>query len=500
MKYCELYAITILLGLIMLSCNQIEKKEEFKTPIKKGDIVLIFNDIPLNWKYIRKNGIYSHSGKYEVKYSIDGITPIYYFPKYSKGNDTIIIQNIDEPIEIEHKYKGHDVFSFIAKPLDTLFFSYQEKKPIVQNLNKSSTEVGINYESIIREKVYTDYFSSYTKFSMPCTFFLENFNYSNLKETDSIFKSEHLIKAKEELKREKLILDSLIDEKKISTEYSKFYDLRNKYRKKILEIKKKPYSNFKDFQQNDSLLRFSFYREYINAIVDNGMLKNVKQKKSSNSLIRDPEAMYDSINKNSYMNTGTRRYLSFLWLEKIVNNSSNQKISDYFKLFKSRYGNDTNLIDYLNEKYNLNVTFSGDLLLEDEHGYKTSFDEVLKDNKGKLLYVDFWASWCAPCREAMPYSHKLKEELKNKDVVFVYLALNDNLEKWKKAMLKEGLSGYKNNYFITNSKTSSMIDSLRIETLPKYMIHDKNGKLVHKNAPGPSTEEIRTILDKYLKE
>ena len=139
-------------------------------------------------------------------------------------------------------------------------------------------------------------------------------------------------------------------------------------------------------------------------------------------------------------------------------------------------------------------------MLEDEHGYKTSFDEVLKDNKGKLLYVDFWASWCAPCREAMPYSHKLKEELKNKDVVFVYLALNDNLEKWKKAMLKEGLSGYKNNYFITNSKTSSMIDSLRIETLPKYMIHDKNGKLVHKNAPGPSTEEIRTILDKYLKE
>ena len=289
----------VLLCLVILSCNQIEKRVELKSYKTKGDIVLVFNDIPENWRYIKKNGSYVHKGKHEVSYTLEGITHEYFFPDYSKISDTIIIKNVDFPIEISHKYNGLGSYSYITKPLDTLIFFYEKNKPIVQTLNIKDNEVGINYETIIRDKVYADDFSSFTKFSMPSMFFIENFDFSNLKQTDSIFKSKHFTKAKEELKKEKLILDSLINNQKISEEYSKFYDLRNKYRQKILEIKKNANSSFKDFHQNDSLLKFSFYREYINAILNNGILKNIKQKKSSNSFVHDPEAMYDSIYKKS---------------------------------------------------------------------------------------------------------------------------------------------------------------------------------------------------------
>lgn len=499
MKSHKVY-IVIILCLVMLACNQIERKKESKNSIVRGNVVLIFKDIPINWKYTRNNGGYSHRGRHEVKYSIDGIIPTYYYPKYLKGNDTVIIQNVSKPIEIEHKYKGLDVFSFIAIPLDTLLFSYQENKPIVQNLNRTNARVGINYESIIREKVYTSYFSSFIKFRLPSIFFMENIDYSNFRSIDSIFKSKHFIKAKEELKREKSILDSLIGKHKISAEYSKFYNLRNKYRQKILEIEKKPYSNFKDFQQNDSLLKFSFYREYVNAILDNGILKTVKQKRTSNSLVYDSKTVYDSINKNPYISKETKKYLSFLWLERIISSSSNKKINNYFKLFKSSYGNDINLIDYLNKKYNLNVTFSNDLLLEDKHGHKTSFDKILKKNKGKFLYVNFWASWCSPCRIAMKYAKSLREEYKNENIVFLYLALNDKKEEWEKVSEIEDLSNNANNFLITNSRTSSLIDDLNIKRIPRYMIYNKQGELVHKNAPGPKGREIRVLLNEQLKE
>ena len=138
--------------------------------------------------------------------------------------------------------------------------------------------------------------------------------------------------------------------------------------------------------------------------------------------------------------------------------------------------------------------------LVDVNDQKKSFKEILETNKGKVIYVDYWASWCAPCRAAMPASHELRQKYKNKDIVFVYLALNDTEKLWKDAMEKDGLLGYNDSYLITNPKNSKMLNDLHIQAIPRYMIYDKSGKLVHKNASGPGSEKTIVLLNQYLAE
>lgn len=67
-------------------------------------------------------------------------------------------------------------------------------------------------------------------------------------------------------------------------------------------------------------------------------------------------------------------------------------------------------------------------------GDSITLGQLLHGWKGKVVYVDFWASWCAPCVVEMPASHALAAELKDKGVEFVYISLDTDRDKWLKGM------------------------------------------------------------------
>lgn len=131
---------------------------------------------------------------------------------------------------------------------------------------------------------------------------------------------------------------------------------------------------------------------------------------------------------------------------------------------------------------------------------RISLNDIVEKCKGKIIYIDLWASWCAPCRAAMDGSKNLHEKYKGRDICFVYASIDDKVLAWKKAVKEEGLEKIDDNFLVINQKESFFVKKFKVNTIPRYIIFDKSGKLVDDNAPSPDSEEINILLDKLLKE
>jgi thiol-disulfide isomerase/thioredoxin len=191
------------------------------------------------------------------------------------------------------------------------------------------------------------------------------------------------------------------------------------------------------------------------------------------------------------------RYFKFRAISSmVIKKYRKETISKFLDKYKEEYGDFSPLENILTEM-EYGILTSADLAVIDYQSNVSKWEETKKQWKGKIIYVDFWASWCSPCLRAMPYSKELKKKLESKDVVFVYLALNDKEDLWRQSAKKNQI--IENNFFIRNSKSSKFISNYNVNAIPRYMIFDKNGMLIHEDAPGPETKEAFEILAELLK-
>lgn len=109
------------------------------------------------------------------------------------------------------------------------------------------------------------------------------------------------------------------------------------------------------------------------------------------------------------------------------------------------------------------------------------------DFKGKYVLIDFWASWCGPCRAENPNVLKAYERYKDKNFTVIGISLDDNAERWKKAIEEDGmpwtqlsdLKGFKN----------EVSDYYGIRGIPSTLLIDPQGKIVAKNLRGELLQE-----------
>ncbi len=138
------------------------------------------------------------------------------------------------------------------------------------------------------------------------------------------------------------------------------------------------------------------------------------------------------------------------------------------------------------------------ILLSVDGKTTTDFKNLLNSYKGKYIYIDFWASWCAPCRVEMPFSNNLRNVLKNKDIVFIYLSTDENIISWKNASKDENIDPV-NSFLILNSFNSPLISKYKIQTIPRYILFDTQGQLLNIDAPRPSDPKLLEIINSKLK-
>lgn len=118
----------------------------------------------------------------------------------------------------------------------------------------------------------------------------------------------------------------------------------------------------------------------------------------------------------------------------------------------------------------------------------------LSSLKGKIIYLDFWATWCVPCMEEMPYFEKLKEKYKdNSGIAIVSVSIDDNINAWIKNLDQRKAEGYQ--WQINREK----IKDYRINEVPRAIIIDKNFTIAEMRAPMPSDESLPSLLNKLLK-
>ncbi len=118
------------------------------------------------------------------------------------------------------------------------------------------------------------------------------------------------------------------------------------------------------------------------------------------------------------------------------------------------------------EKVDVDYNFQ----LQDLEGKTINLEEF----KGKVIFLNLWATWCPPCVAEMPSIQSLYEKMDNDNVVFVMLSMDDNPEKARKFIKRKGFT------FPVYMAASRVPDAFRSPSIPTTMVISPEGKIVSK--------------------
>lgn len=241
------------------------------------------------------------------------------------------------------------------------------------------------------------------------------------------------------------------------------------------------YNNGKDFLFSSSYKRIvkSYYKN--KAATD----LNLKDLKEDIAYLKTISLISDDTVKNSLLYDEARQGINY---------TSN--LVTYYNIFNDASTNE-NEKNKVTESYNiLKKTTTGKpspkfVDYENNAGGKTSLDDL----KGKYIYIDVWATWCAPCRKEIPFLKEVEKAYHGKNIEFLSISIDKQKDhaKWKKMIADQALGGIQ--LLADKDWNSQFVQDYLIQGIPHFILLDPNGNIVTPNAPRPSQKELITLFD-----
>lgn len=137
------------------------------------------------------------------------------------------------------------------------------------------------------------------------------------------------------------------------------------------------------------------------------------------------------------------------------------------------------------------------------HGFKyldiNGKEVSLDDFKGRYVYIDIWATWCAPCREEYPHLQMLEKAFQGTNISFVSISTDQDEAKWKQTVKDEKMGGIQ----LHTGGDEDFLNAFRVKGIPRFILINPEGRIENANMTRPSdpmTIEYLGMLQNRLEE